>query len=174
MDPLNWQALILKYRNTLSTIIQLSSVMPPLITDKPLLGPLICLSSWTFIMEALLYKRRIPAISQYGVTLDDPATAKEQLEEKLPPFVQWAADNYNHLLEQPTQFYAAMLALSMMDVKDKTTVGLAWSYVGLRLFHSVVHVSTNNLHLRFPAFVASSIVLASITAKAAWVLIKTN
>ncbi|KAK3498995.1 membrane-associated, eicosanoid/glutathione metabolism protein [Neurospora hispaniola] len=143
--------------------------MSTLLVNKPLLGPLVGLNVWTFAMEALLYIRRTPALSKYGVTFD-PNTVKQQKAEKLPPFVQWPADNFNNLLEQPTQFYAVLLALSLMDVKDKTTVRLAWGYVGLRVLHSLIHVTTNNVLLRFPVFATSSVVLLGMTAKAAWEL----
>ncbi|KAL5610345.1 hypothetical protein FOVSG1_005026 [Fusarium oxysporum f. sp. vasinfectum] len=144
--------------------------MSPSIHNLPLLGPLVGLSTWTFAMEGLLYARRIPALSKYDVTFD-PATVKRQKADKLPPFVQWPADNFNNLLEQPTQFYAVMIALTLLGVKDKVTVRLAWGYVALRFLHSIIHVTTNNLNLRFPTFAASSFVLLGITAKAAWELL---
>ncbi|KAI1057369.1 hypothetical protein LB505_014239 [Fusarium chuoi] len=140
--------------------------MSPSIQQLPLLGPLVGLSTWTFAMEGLLYWRRTPALSKYGVSFD-PETAKKQKAEKLPAFVQWPADNYNNLLEQPTQFYAAVKALTLLNVKDKVTVRLAWTYVGLRVIHSLIHVSYNNLLLRFPTFAASSVVLLGMTVKAA-------
>ncbi|KAF5635551.1 membrane eicosanoid glutathione metabolism [Fusarium sp. NRRL 25303] len=140
--------------------------MSPSIQQLPLLGPLVGLSTWTFAMEGLLYWRRTPALSKYGVSFD-PETAKKQKAEKLPAFVQWPADNYNNLLEQPTQFYAAVAALTLLNVKDKVTVRLAWTYVGLRVIHSLIHVSYNNLLLRFPTFAVSSVVLLGMTVKAA-------
>ncbi|WXC67638.1 hypothetical protein SNK03_013452 [Fusarium graminearum] len=140
--------------------------MSPLITDKPLLGPLLGLNAWTFAMEALLYIRRTPALSKYNVSFD-PAIVKKEKAEKLPPYVQWPADNFNNLLEQPTQFYAVLLGLTFLGVKDKITVRMAWGYVGLRFLHSMIHVTTNNVLLRFPAFAASSVVLLGLTAKAA-------
>ncbi|KAF5705086.1 allantoate permease [Fusarium mundagurra] len=93
-------------------------------------------------MEALLYIRRTPALSKYNVSFD-PAIIKKEKAEKLPPYVQWPADNFNNLLEQPTQFYAVLLGLTFLGVKDKTTVRLAWGYVGLRFIHSMIHVTTN-------------------------------
>ncbi|CAF3466991.1 unnamed protein product [Fusarium graminearum] len=144
--------------------------MSPLITDKPLLGPLLGLNAWTFAMEALLYIRRTPALSKYNVSFD-PAIVKKEKAEKLPPYVQWPADNFNNLLEQPTQFYAVLLGLTFLGVKDKITVRMAWGYVGLRFLHSMIHVTTNNVLLRFPAFAASSVVLLGLTAKAAWELL---
>ena len=64
---------------------------------------------------------------------------------KLPAFVQWPVDSFNNLLEQPTQFYAAVLALTLLDVKDTLTTRLAWGYVGLRVVHSLIHVSVNKV-----------------------------
>ncbi|KAJ4395087.1 hypothetical protein N0V91_011086 [Didymella pomorum] len=101
--------------------------MSALLANKPLLGPLVGLNLWTFGIEFLLYKRRIPALAQYNVTFD-PETVKKQKEEKLPGFVKWPADNFNNLLEQPTQFYAVLLGLSLLDTKDKRLVGTAWHY----------------------------------------------
>lgn len=141
--------------------------MPSLAATKPLLGPVIGLNLWTFAIEILMYKRRIPAIAKYNVTRD-PATIKTQLATKLPPFVVWAADNYNHLFEQPTQFYAVALALTLLDVRDKLSVRLAWAYVGLRVAHSLVQVSTNNILVRVSVFGASGLTLLGLTAKAAF------
>ncbi|KAF9764830.1 hypothetical protein IL306_002715, partial [Fusarium sp. DS 682] len=141
----------------------------PLIANQPLLGPLVGLNTWTYAIEALLYIRRTPALKKYDISFD-PNIVKKEKAEKLPPFVQWPADNFNNLLEQPTQFYAVVLGLSLLGVKDKTTVRMAWGYVGLRVIHSLVHVTTNNVLIRFPVFAASSLVLVGITARAAWEL----
>ena len=137
--------------------------------NKPLLGPLVGLNVWTFAMEFLLYKRRTPALKKYNISFD-PEIVKQEKATKLPAFVQWPADNFNNLLEQPTQFYAIVLGLTFLDIKDNRTVGLAWAYVGLRVVHSIVHVSTNNVLVRFPVFAASSLALVGLTAKAAWKL----
>lgn len=45
--------------------------------------------------------------------------------------------------EQPTQFYATMFALVYLNAYDNLTVGLAWTYVGLRVIHSLVHAISN-------------------------------
>ena len=51
--------------------------MSALLTNKPLLGPLVALNAWTFAIEALLYKRRTPALAKYNITFD-PETVKKQ------------------------------------------------------------------------------------------------
>ena len=60
-----------------------------------------------------MYWRRIPAMNRITRNtqkfIEDP-----KLMDELPPRVRWAADNYNHLHEQPTIFYALMLYLFAM------------------------------------------------------------
>ncbi|KAK8071608.1 hypothetical protein PG996_004956 [Apiospora saccharicola] len=85
--------------------------MSPLIANHPILGLLVGLGTWTFAMEALLYIRRTRALSKYDISFD-PAIVKKEKAEKLPAYVQWPADNFNNLLEQPTQFYAVLLGRS--------------------------------------------------------------
>ncbi|KAM3421584.1 hypothetical protein BST61_g1971 [Cercospora zeina] len=139
------------------------------IGSKPLLGPLVGLSLWTFAIEGLLYYRRTPALKKYNISFD-PEIVKQEKAAKLPAFVQWPADNFNNLLEQPTQFYAAVLALTLLDIKDTTTTRMAWGYVGLRVVHSLIHVSVNKVVFRFGVWASSSVVLLGITAKLAQVL----
>jgi hypothetical protein len=140
--------------------------MSDLLAQKPLLGPLVALNAWTLAMEGLLYKRRTPALKKYNITFD-PETVKKQKAEKLPGFVQWPADNYNNLLEQPTQFYAILLGLTLLNIKSKRTVSLAWAYVGLRVAHSLIHVSVNYPVPRFAVFATSSFALLGLVAEAA-------
>lgn len=134
--------------------------------SKPLLGPLVGLSLWTFAIEGLLYYRRTPALKKYNIDFD-PEKVKQEKATKLPAFVQWPADNFNNLLEQPTQFYAAVLGLTLLDVKDPLTTRLAWGYVGLRVVHSLIHVSVNKVTARFAVWATSSVVLLGMTIKLA-------
>ena len=68
-----------------------------------MLGPVVALVLWTFVIWAWMYATRIPAISKARMRLDATAPRGEQMS-KLPPEVRWKADNYNHLFEQPTLF----------------------------------------------------------------------
>jgi hypothetical protein len=136
------------------------------IGSKPLLGPLVGLSIWTFAIEGLLYYRRTPALAKYNINFD-PEIVKQEKATELPAFVQWPADNFNNLLEQPTQFYAAVLALTLLDVKDSVTTRMAWGYVGLRVVHSLIHVSVNKVTVKFGVWMSSSFVLLGITARLA-------
>jgi hypothetical protein len=84
----------------------------------------------------------------------------------LPAVVRWKADNYNHLMEQPTLFYAVALTLSLLGRGDGLDLTLAWVYVGLRVVHSVWQATTNVIEIRFTLFFVSSLVLAAMTVRA--------
>lgn len=85
----------------------------------------------------------------------------------LPATVRWKADNYNHLMEQPTVFYAVALSLALLGQGSGTNATLAWAYVGLRVVHSFVQTLVNKIEVRFGMFVLSSLVLIALTVNAA-------
>jgi hypothetical protein len=131
-----------------------------------LFAPVIALVLWTFVMWAWLYATRIPAIRKARIRLD-PEQTKEAFNAQIPAQARWKADNYNHLLEQPTLFYAVTLTLAMLGADDQINVALAWSYVALRIVHSLVQATSNIILRRFWIFFASSLVLLALTLRAA-------
>ncbi|KAK5138754.1 hypothetical protein LTR04_004232 [Oleoguttula sp. CCFEE 6159] len=138
------------------------------LADPPLLAPVVALNIWTFVMEGWMYATRIPAVSKYNVKVDSNDTSA-QFNAQIPPHVRWKADNYNHLLEQPTQFYAVMVVLALLGRGNAMALErkLAWGYVGLRVVHSLVQAIGNKIMVRFSVFAGSSAVLAGLTARAA-------
>src|SRR5438445_13710751 len=128
---------------------------------SPILVPVIALVLWTFVMWAWLYATRIPAIRRLKVAFDPQRPAAE-FNAVLPARVRWKADNYNHLMEQPTLFYAAALVLALAAPTDGLNAGLAWAYVGLRVVHSLVQALANIILLRFGVFMIASLVLLAL------------
>ena len=133
----------------------------------PLLAPVIALVLWSAVIWGWMYATRIPAILRARMRLDPNAPRGEQMAT-LPARVRWKADNYNHLMEQPTLFYAVVLSLAVLDDASGVSVGLAWAYVALRVVHSFVQVLINNIQVRFGVFFVSSLVLFALAGRAAW------
>jgi hypothetical protein len=131
-----------------------------------LLAPVIALVLWTFVVCAWLYATRIPAMRR-GKVVYDPRRPPAEFHAQLPAEVRWKADNYNHLLEQPTLFYAVALTLALLGADDRLNVGLAWLYVALRIVHSLEQATINVVLLRFFIFMAATIVLLGLTVRAA-------
>jgi hypothetical protein len=85
----------------------------------------------------------------------------------LPSRVRWKADNYNHLLEQPVLFYATAISLAMLGDTSTVSVALAWTYVGLRVLHSLWQALVNIIPVRFVLFAVSSVALGALLVRAA-------
>jgi hypothetical protein len=80
----------------------------------------------------------------------------------------WVSDNYNHLMEQPTIFYATAIAAQLAGQADATSVGLAWAYVALRIAHSLIQCTVNIVTLRFAVLTLSTLALAALAIRTAW------
>lgn len=139
----------------------------PITTD--ILAPVIALLLWTSVMWAWMYATRIPAIQKAGMQMD-PMLPKGQQMAELPARVRWKADNYNHLMEQPTLFYAVAIALALLGAGTGLNLTLAWTYVILRVVHSLQQALWNKIEVRFLIFSVSSLVLIALIVRAALAL----
>ena len=133
---------------------------------SPILAPLIALVLWSFVMWAWLYATRIPAVRRNKIALD-PRRPPGEFHAQLPAEVRWKADNYNHLMEQPTLFYAVALTLAFLGAGTGLNAALAWLYVALRVAHSLVQATVNVILVRFTIFMAASVVLLVLAIRAA-------
>lgn len=116
-----------------------------------------------------MYLTRIPAIFKAKMRMDPNAPRGEQMSQ-LPPTVRWKADNYNHLMEQPTIFYAVALSLAVAGEGGGINAQLAWGYLALRIVHSLVQALINNITVRFSVFSISSLVLLALIVNALRIL----
>ena len=126
------------------------------------IGPVLALIAWTLFILVWMYALRLPAMRKARMKPDPNAPRGEQMSQ-LPPHVRWKSDNYTHLLEQPTLFYALALSLALLGVQTQTSLTLAWVYVIVRIAHSLVQVLINKIELRFVLFVLSNIPLLWLT-----------
>ena len=126
-----------------------------MLIETQIIGPVIILVFWSMIMWVWMYATRIPAIQAAKLELDSDAPRGEQMAT-LPASVRWKADNYNHLMEQPTVFYALAISLAVLGEGGGINLYLAWVYVGLRIIHSLIQVLVNKIELRFLVFALSN------------------
>lgn len=132
----------------------------------PQLGPVIALALWTHVMWAWMYATRLPVVIGTKMVLDPEAPRGEQMAT-LPARVRWKADNFNHLMEQPTVYYAVGLSLALLHDTSTISAGLAWAYVALRVVHSLHQALFNIIAARFALFALSGLVLIALTVRAA-------
>ena len=127
-----------------------------------ILQPILFMGLLSLVMMLLMYITRIPAakvLEAEGVDLQK-LSHPAQLGGVFPSKVERFADNYNHLWEQPTLFYAVVLVIWALGHTDEVHLAAAWAYCGLRLVHSTEQVTINHVWVRFSLFFMSWIALA--------------
>ncbi len=127
------------------------------------LQPVIIMAAWTFIVMVWMFVTRIRTFNAAKI---DPQEGKHtsELADKLPTKVRAIGDNYNHLHEQPTIFYAVALIIAVAGHADVLFVQLAWAFVVLRIVHSLIQNTYNHVMHRFGVFVISWLVLGVMLA----------
>ena len=133
-----------------------------------ILKPVVALIAWTMVMWGWMLVVRMPALKAAGIRLGQLVGTKgSDADRALPAAAQWKAHNYNHLMEQPTLFYAVALTLALTGQGDGINTAIAWGYAGLRIVHSLVQATINRVDLRLALFMASSLCLVALTLHAA-------
>ena len=133
-----------------------------------ILAPVVVLLAWTMVMWVWMYATRIPAMLKAGIDAKGMVgSTGASLRAQLPDNVSWKADNYNHLHEAPTLFYAVAIVLAIIGQGDGFNTTLAWAYVGLRIAHSLVQATVNRVAVRFALFALSSLALMALILHAA-------
>ena len=132
---------------------------------QAILQPVVVMSLLTIAMTIWMYATRIPAMSKAGIDPTQPLD--KSVLDRLPPEVTRVADNYNHLFEQPTLFYAIALAIAVLGHVDSLHVACAWVFTALRIAHSGVQATVNYVPVRFAIFALSWIALALMIVREA-------
>ena len=130
-------------------------------TNTEFLAPVLALVLWTLVMWFWMYATRIPAMVKAEI---EPNSARHPgtYSDKIPSNVRAIADNYNHLHEQPTIFYALMAFAALSGGASATLLYLAWGYVGVRVLHSLVQSLSPVVMLRFSVFALGTFVLVAM------------
>ena len=135
---------------------------------SPILAPVVALVAWTLIVMVWMMISRGSEFRRLGIsatTIPDGSRGAD-LEGKAAPAAQWKSHNYNHLVEQPTIFYAIALTLALMDFGSGINYWLAWGYVGLRIVHSLIQCTVNVVRYRLAVFALASLCLIGLTTHA--------
>lgn len=140
---------------------------------NPLLGPVVALVAWSLVVLVWMAYVRLTAMKKLGRSIGKGKRGGrgQDLEGVLPDEANWPAHNYAHLMEQPTIFYAVVLALVAMGDRFDLNLYLAWTYVALRVVHSLVQNTVNDVKLRFPVFILSTLCLLALTLHAGMALL---
>lgn len=140
------------------------SAMP----DRWLLYPVLALAMLTFVVGAIMYRRRVGEMKRKRVAPQSVATSAAMataLTDTGP------ADNFRNLFETPVLFYAGVLVAYAAHLASPAYVVIAWAYVAARVVHSAIHCTSNRVMQRLRAFLASFALLAALWGLLAWDLL---
>jgi len=121
--------------------------------------PMGALAFLTFVALILIPFRRFRAGFAGQVTADDFRYGESA---RVPGEVSIPNRNYMNLLEMPMLFYVICLMLYVSHRVQPGFMWLAWTYVGLRLLHSLIHLTYNNVRHRLVVFALSNFVVITM------------
>ena len=121
--------------------------------------PVGLLAFWTFGVLLLIPFRRFRAGFAGRVTADDFRYGESA---RVPGDVSIPNRNYMNLLEMPMLFYVICLMLYVSHRVQPGFMWLAWTYVGLRVLHSLIHLTYNNVRHRLVLFALSNFVIVTM------------
>jgi hypothetical protein len=126
---------------------------------EAIFGPVGMLALWTMAVLLLIGFRRLTATRAGRV----PVNAFRLGESpEVPDDVALPNRNLINLLEVPLLFYVVCLALYVTHQVQLGCLRLAWIYVGLRVVHSLIHLTTNNVRQRLMVFALSNFALVTL------------
>ena len=133
---------------------------------QSMLQSILAMGLLTLVMFIWMYATRLPAFTKAKL---DPQEAMHPgtYHDRIPSEVRRVADNYNHLFEAPTIFYAVTLVIVLLGLADPVHVICAWAFVALRVAHSIVQATVNKVVLRFSLFALSWVAMGVMIVRAA-------
>jgi hypothetical protein len=134
-----------------------------------ILLPVFVMGLLTVIMMVWMVATRLPAMTAAGMDAQDARDTS--VLKSLPPKVTGIADNYNHLFEQPTVFYAVALAIAVLGHTDALHVQCAWLFTVCRIIHSLVQATVNVVLVRFTFFMIAWVAVAIMIVREILVLV---
>ena len=126
-----------------------------------ILWPAFALFLLTMLVVFRLARLRWGAVRSHQV---DPRFYKIYRGEGEPEAVAVVSRHVSNLYEMPTLFYAGTAIAFAAGLSGTALVALGWTYVGLRLCHTLIHLGSNNVLWRFRVFAFSWLMLVAYWA----------
>jgi hypothetical protein len=140
-------------------------------SNPAMLYPLFALAAWTLIVLLLIPVARVRSVRLREIGTDD---FKYGESARVPSHVSVPNRNYMNLLELPMLFYVVGILLYVTGGASYVAMFFAWAYVALRIAHSLIHLTYNQVLHRLAAFTLSNValvvlwVLAGVHLAGAW------
>ena len=133
---------------------------------KPLLIPLLIQVANVFIVWVVLYITRISEMKKLDIDpqdLEDSENKRQLLKNVAGP-----SDNFSNQFEIPVLFYLAIVVALTLMIQNPLLNSLALAFVLLRVVHSLVQITYNQVMHRFIAYALSSAALWAMWVVIGW------
>jgi hypothetical protein len=122
---------------------------------QAVLAPVFVLVGWTFLILLWVGIRRLDAVRNGRVRLQDVALSAQNWPA---PALQ-AGDAFNNQFQIPVLFYVLAILALFLHKADLLFVVLSWIFVVSRIIHAGIPLTSNNINQRFSAYAVGVIVL---------------
>lgn len=122
-------------------------------------GPALALAGWTMAVLLIMPYRRFKALFAGQVKADDFKLGESA---DVPPSVSIPNRNFMNLLEAPLIFYVTCIILFLLQAVNPLSVVAAWVYFGLRVVHSLIHLTYNKVEHRVIPFALSNVAIVVV------------
>lgn len=118
-----------------------------------------------FLLVALVFLRmrslRFAAVRRNEVSVTFYRAFQDGAE---PEPLRVVSRHFANLFEVLVLFYVGVIMIYITHQVNYWLLGCAWAYVALRYVHSYVHLTSNDVVVRFSVYLASGVVLAVMWA----------
>lgn len=123
-------------------------------TQTAIIWPMIAHVALVFFVYVLLGMRRRQAVMSGETRI---SSFRENQNE--PPSSLFTRNNLENQFELPVLFHACCLAMFVTGAAGIWAVVVAWLFVVSRVAHTAIHVTSNRVRFRQPAFLAGFLAL---------------
>jgi len=121
--------------------------------------PMLAMFLWTFAVMLRNVQVRVRSVLKGELTNE----YFELFQGGTPSdVVNKTGNNLRNLFEFPVLFYVVLTAAALLGKAESFVVVLAWLYVGLRIGHSIIHLTINKVPVRFAFYFLSNLVLLAL------------
>jgi len=123
-----------------------------------LLAPVFMQVAMTFILLFWMGRERYVAVSRKEIDVQDVVYG----DGKWPKKARQVAASFHNQLEIPPFFYLVSVLALLTDTAGPAFLALAWGFVLSRIAHAAIHVTSNDVKLRGPAYIIGVFILIAM------------
>lgn len=119
----------------------------------------------TFVVLGLMFSARVRAIRSREMSMKYFKTYSEGAPT---PYVLATQRHFANLFEVPVLFYAGCLAAMFMNMSGPVMLFWAWLFVGARVAHAFIHLSSNSILPRMTAYFVGCVAVLAMWLHLGW------